>query len=73
METASIHISSAGCYFEDHLKIVEPNLWQSLEETNCYLLSYWSTILGTNLPWAGPAAAMVDVGDKKIGILYKKK
>ena len=50
---------------------MEPNLWLSLEETNSYRLSYWSTILGTNSLGAGPAAAMVDVlwsGGK--GILY---
>ena len=59
---ASIHITSAGFYFEYHpFGIVAPNLRPSLEETNTYLLSYWLTILGTNSLRAGPAAAMVNV------------
>ena len=62
MAIASIHITSAGCYFEDHpLGLVKPNLQPSLKEPNSYLLSYWSTISSTNSPQAGPAAAMVDV------------
>ena len=60
--SASIHITSAGGYFEYHtLGFVEPNLQLSLEEINSYLLSYWLTISGTNSPRAGPVAAMVDV------------
>ena len=60
--SASIHITSAGCYFEGHtLGVVQPDLRLLLEETNSYLLSYWSTISGTNSPQAGPAVAMVDV------------
>ena len=44
----SIHIISAGCYFEDHfLGLVEPNLQPLLEETSSYLLSYWSYQLAT--------------------------
>ena len=62
IKIAFIHISSAGCYFEDHpLELVEPNLRPSLEETDSYLLSYWSTISGTNSLREGPAAAMVGV------------
>ena len=65
---ASIHINSTGYYFENHsLGIVESNLQTTLEKINSYLLGYWSTISGTNLPRAGPAAAMVD---RKKGILY---
>ena len=52
---------------------MEPNLQPSIEETNSYPLSYWLTISDTNLPQAGPAAVMVDAGDRKIGISYKKK
>ena len=62
IKIASIHVTSAGCYVEDHpLELMEPNLQPSLEETNSYLLSYWSTISGTNSPGAGPAATMVNV------------
>ena len=68
---ASIHITSAGCYFEDDsLELVRPDLRPSLEETSSYLLSYWSTISGTNSPQVGPAAAMVDLlWSKKIHIV----
>ena len=53
-------------YFQDDpVGLVKPDLQPLLEEINSYLLSYWSTISGTNLPWSGPAAAMVDVGDQK--------
>ena len=62
----SIHITSAGCYFEDHPHgLVQPDAQLLLEEANIYLLSYWSTISGTNSPRAGPAAAMVNVGDQE--------
>ena len=58
----SIHITSAGWYFEYHpLGLVGPNLQLSLEETSSYFLSYWLTISGTNSPREGPAAAMVDL------------
>ena len=71
---ASIHITSAGCYFEYHpLEIVAPNLRSSLEETNSYLLSYWSIILGTNLLGAGLAVTMVDVGDRENRHIVQKK
>ena len=74
IEIVSIQCTLAGCYFEDHpLRLVEINLQLLLEETNSYMLSYWSTILGTNSPRAGPAAAMVDVLWSKKGILYKNK
>jgi hypothetical protein len=65
-EVASIHITSSGCYFEDDsVELMKPDLPPLLEEINSYLLSYWSTISGTNLTWSGPAAAMIDVGDQK--------
>ena len=68
IKIVSIHITSAGCYFEDHpFGFVEPNLQLLLKETNSYLLSYCSTTSGTNSPRGGPAAAMVD---RKKGILY---
>ena len=68
---ASIHTTSAGCNFQYHpLRLVAPNLRPSIEETSSYLLSYWSTIAGTNSPRAGPAAAMVD---RKKCILYVKQ
>ena len=71
---ASIHITSAGCYFEEHpLRLVEPNLQPLLDDTNSYILSYWLTISGTNLPCVGPAAAMVDVGDRQIRHIVQKK
>ena len=61
-EVASIHIISFGCYFEhDCVGLVTPDLRPSRKEINSYLLSYWSTILGTSSPRVGPAAAMVDV------------
>ena len=65
-EVVSIHIISFGCYFEDDcVGLVTLDLPLLLEEINSYLLSYWSTISGTNLTWSGPAAAMIDVGDQK--------
>ena len=71
---ASIHIISAGCYFEDYpLGLVEPNLRPSLEDTSSNLLSYWSTVSSTNSPRAGPAATMVDVGDCKNRYIVQKK
>ena len=72
--TASINITSAGFYLEDHpLRLVDPNLWPLIEETNSYLLSYWSTISGTNSPVAGPAAAVVIEKEVYCTILYKQK
>ena len=74
IKMGSIHITSPGFYFEDHpLELVEPNLQPSLEETNSYLLSYWSTISGTNLLGVGPAAAMVDFCDRNNRHIGQKK
>ena len=60
--TASICITSAGCYVEDQpFGLVEPNLQLSIEELISFSKSHHSTLLNVNPLGAGPVAAMVDV------------
>ena len=76
--SASIYITSAGCYFEDNpLGLVAPNLWPPIEEFVSFSKIYRLTLLDVNSPEAGLAAAIVDVlwSEKKAycTIFYRKK
>ena len=50
----SIHITSAGCYFEDDLlELVQLDLQPLLEETNSYLLKILVDHIGHQLTGGG--------------------